>query len=135
MTPEPCSTMWRAAARAVMKLVRRPLITARNRSSVVMSTSGIPCTSPRVMRLNDTSMLPACETTSWACPSTALSSERVEHRHFGESTRGFDVGGDHLERLAGATHEKDARVLASEFLGDRSADGPSPAVEDGVLVL
>src|SRR5215210_2669907 len=71
MTPDPCSTMPRAAARAVTKLLRRPLITARKRSSVVMSISGIPCTSPRVMRLKDTSMLPACETT--ACSSRASS--------------------------------------------------------------
>src|SRR5918994_1813429 len=41
MTPDPCSTMRRAAAGAVMKLLRRPLTTARKRSSVVMLISGI----------------------------------------------------------------------------------------------
>src|SRR5215207_4797905 len=56
------------------EVAAEPLTTARKRSSVVMSISGIPCTSPRVMRLKDTSMLPACETTAWACSSTACSS-------------------------------------------------------------
>jgi len=48
-----CSIMRRAAARAVMKLVRSPLMTARRRSSVSISTRGVPCASPRVMRLNE----------------------------------------------------------------------------------
>ena len=54
ITPKPCSIMSRPAARAVRKLLRRPLTTARKRSSAVISTSGVPWTSPRRMRLNDT---------------------------------------------------------------------------------
>ena len=46
ITPDPCSIIRRAAAREVRKLLWRPLTTARKRSSAVMSTSGIPCTSP-----------------------------------------------------------------------------------------
>ncbi len=42
LTPEPCSIMRRPAARAVRKLLRRPLTTARKRSSAVISTSGCP---------------------------------------------------------------------------------------------
>ena len=42
ITPKPCSIMSRPAARAVRKLLRRPLTTARKRSSAVISTSGCP---------------------------------------------------------------------------------------------
>jgi hypothetical protein len=44
--------MWRAAARAVMKFAVIPVVTGRTKSAVVLSTSGIVWTSPRVMRLN-----------------------------------------------------------------------------------
>ena len=50
MMPDPCpTTMWRAAAREVVKLVRSPLATARKRLSVAISVNGSPCTSPRQM--------------------------------------------------------------------------------------
>ena len=39
ITPKPCSIMWRPAARAVRKLLHRPLTTARKRSSAVPSVS------------------------------------------------------------------------------------------------
>jgi hypothetical protein len=65
--------MWRAAARAVMKFALIPVIMGRMKSSVVMSASGIPCTSPRETRLKDTSMLPAWAATARACSSTAHS--------------------------------------------------------------
>jgi hypothetical protein len=73
MTPEPCSIMWRAAARAVMKFAVSPVVTARVKSATVMSLSGMPWTSPREIRLRETSIPPPAATER-ACSSTARSS-------------------------------------------------------------
>jgi hypothetical protein len=72
--PDPWAVIRRAAACAVTKLDRSPVTTARSRSSVVMSTSGVRCTSPREIRLKDTSMLPAWAATASTWASTARSS-------------------------------------------------------------
>lgn len=77
MTPDRCSIMWRAAARAVWKLAISPVVTGRAKSAVAMSTSGIPCASPREMRLKETSMLPAWAATARACSSTTSAGEPV----------------------------------------------------------
>jgi hypothetical protein len=47
---------------------------APERSAAVMSISGVPCTSPRLTRLRETSMPPALAVTACACASTADSS-------------------------------------------------------------
>ena len=74
MTPPPAATMWRAAARAVTKLLRSPVSTGRARSSTRMSSRGWPCTSPRVIRLKETSIEPADAATASAWATTASSS-------------------------------------------------------------
>jgi hypothetical protein len=61
--------------------------------------------------------------------------EGVEHGHLGGTATCFDVVGDSLEILAGATDEEDARSLTGELPGDRATNGSSPAVDYGVLVL
>ena len=65
--------MWRAAARVVRKLVRRPLTTGASRSATDISASGVPCTSPCWITLSDTSMPPDEEATAAAWASTAPS--------------------------------------------------------------
>ena len=74
MTPEPCSAIWRAAARAVVNCDASPVFGPRVTSSTVMSMSGVPCLSSREVRLNETSTLPAREATPRTCSSTACSS-------------------------------------------------------------
>jgi hypothetical protein len=61
--------------------------------------------------------------------------EGVEDGHLGQAARAPDVSGYRLERLAGTAGEENACTLAGEFPGDRAADGPASAVDDGVLVL
>src|SRR5215218_5918703 len=129
MTPDPCSIMRRAAARAVMKFAVIPVVMGRTKSTVVMSTSGIPCTSPRDEveghvdaadpRRHGLGVLVDC----------------VEFGHLRRPASGRDVGGDCLERRAGATGEEDPRALPSEGPGDAAADTPTGAVDNGVLVL
>src|SRR6266545_1759773 len=74
MTPDPCVIIWRAAARAVRNCDVSPVVTALVKSAPGMSISGTPWMSPRVIRLKETSMLPAWEATALACSSTARSS-------------------------------------------------------------
>jgi len=55
-TPEPCSTMWRAVARAVMNCAVSAVPGPRVTSWTVVSMSGVPCLSSRDVRLNEMSM-------------------------------------------------------------------------------
>lgn len=72
ITPEPCSAIWRAATFAVRNCVVRPAVTGRIRSATDMSTSGMPWTSPREIRLNETSIEPADEATARAVDDAVL---------------------------------------------------------------
>lgn len=131
ITPDPCAIMHRAAARAVTKLLRRPVIGACSRSSVVISTSGVPCTSPRLTRLNDTSTLPVRATTSSTCVDRGLV-QRVNDGHVRGAARRLDVLGDRLQWLAGTAGQEHLRPVPRERVGHGAADAPARAVDDRV---
>src|SRR5215212_8034228 len=129
MTPDPCSIMRRAAARAVMKFAVIPVVMGRTKSTVVMSTSGIPCTSPR------DGVEGHVDAADPRRHGLGVLVEGVEFGHLRRPASGRDVGGDCLERRAGATGEEDPRALPGEGPGDAAADTPTGAVDNGVLVL
>jgi hypothetical protein len=61
--------------------------------------------------------------------------EGVEDGHLCQATRGGDVGGDRLQRLAGAAGKKDPRAFPGELFGDRAAYGSAPSVDHGVFAF
>ena len=78
MTPDRWLIMRRAAARVVMNIVRTAVTTGASKSASDISASGVPCTSPWLITLNEMSRLgrdPAWASTA----STTVSAPRT-HR-------------------------------------------------------
>jgi hypothetical protein len=61
--------------------------------------------------------------------------ERVDLGDLGSAARRDDLPGDCFERRKRPAGEKHPRALARERAGDGAADGPSPAIDDSVLVF
>jgi hypothetical protein len=126
MTREPCSTIRRPAARAVMKCDASAVAGPRVTSSTDISISGVPCLSSREVRLNETSMLPARATTSATCASTAGSSRASSTVASAEPPSAAIAAATASTPIAGAARDEDPRALRANVRATPAPSRPDP---------
>jgi hypothetical protein len=133
ITPEPCCTIWRAAACPVTYADRAPEEIGARKSSTSISSSGVPWTSPREDEVEGDVEAARLLDDRRHERADRGGVERVDDRDVRAAAVGGDVGGDGLERGAGAAGEVDRRPFAGEGPGDAAAETTGGAVDDRVL--
>jgi hypothetical protein len=127
--------MWRAAARAVMKVLRPADVHRRHVVINVHLGERDPVrvrVGDQVERDVDASCL-LCD--GVRMPVNGLLVERIDDRRFCISSRRANVVGYRLELGRLATGEEDPCSFASERSGNRAADRPARSVDHSVLVF
>ena len=99
-----------------------------------MSSNGWPCTSPRVMRLNDTSTRPTRRHDIGDVGCDGRLVKHIERRQVRFAAGFGDVVSGRFQRRAGTADQKQPGALTGEGGGHAPADAAAGAVDDRVLV-